>query len=361
MKRFAAFLIVLLVLMALALTGSFLYLKNQSSGRHSEENAVTLNLKITEGMTSRKTGNLLYSNEVIRNPKVFYLFARYPFIASIITGKSQDTFKVKAGLCTVKSSMDLAEIYETLNNARDESVKVTIPEGLTASKIASIFEEKGLCPRDAFLKAIRNKDLLSRHNIITDSAEGYLFPDTYEFAENSTAEEYAEKLIVSFEEKTKSLPGIALPENPTEQQLRTRRDLVVLASIIEREYRVQKEAPVISSVFHNRLKDGIGLYSCATVEYVITEILKKSHPDIITYDDLKIDSPYNTYRNRGLPPGAISNPGLTALTAAALPEKTDYYYFRLTDAEKGEHVFTRTLQEHVDEGVIFNTKKAAGR
>jgi len=134
---------------------------------------------------------------------------------------------------------------------------------------------------------------------------------------------------------------------------------VTLASIIEREYRSADEAPLIASVFTNRIKKGIGLYSCATVEYVITEVLGRPHPDIITYDDLKIQSPYNTYLNAGLPPAPICNPGLVALKAAAEPAQSDFYYFQLMDEAAGRHVFTKTLSEHVEQGAIFKTKKAS--
>ena len=101
------------------------------------------------------------------------------------------------------------------------------------------------------------------------------------------------------------------------------------------------------------------MYSYATVEYVITEVLGRPHPDIITYDDLKIQSPYNTYINAGLPPAPICNPGLVALKAAAEPAKTDFYYFQLMDEAAGRHVFTKTLSEHVEQGAIFKTKKAS--
>jgi len=134
-----------------------------------------------------------------------------------------------------------------------------------------------------------------------------------------------------------------------------------LASIIEREYRIDDEAPLIASVFKNRLKKNIGLYSCATVEYIITEIKNKKHPKRLFYDDLKVQNPYNTYINAGLPPGPISNPGFTALHAACNPAKTDYFYFRLIDADNGTHIFTRTFDEHNKANGTFLLKKAAGQ
>ena len=123
-------------------------------------------------------------------------------------------------------------------------------------------------------------------------------------------------------------------------------DTVILSSVVEREYRIREEAPVIASVFTNRLKHNIGLYSCATIEYIITEIQGLPHPGRITYKDLKIDSPYNTYKWAGLPEGPISNPGTIALEAAANPAKTNYYFFVLTDPSSGRHTFSTSFDEH---------------
>jgi len=119
-----------------------------------------------------------------------------------------------------------------------------------------------------------------------------------------------------------------------------------MASIVEREYRADDEAPLIASVFYNRLKRNVGLESCATLEYIITEIQNKAHPEYITLDDEKINSPYNTYKWAGLPPGPISNPGKIALEAAFHPAKTSYMYFVLKDAQAGRHFFSRDLSEH---------------
>ena len=119
-----------------------------------------------------------------------------------------------------------------------------------------------------------------------------------------------------------------------------------MASIVEREYRRKEEAPLIASVFYNRLRYNIGLESCATLAYIITDIEDKPHPEYLTVEDKHIDSPYNTYKWAGLPPGPIANPGLVALEAAVRPPKTDYYYFVLKDPATGEHYFSEDLQEH---------------
>ena len=124
------------------------------------------------------------------------------------------------------------------------------------------------------------------------------------------------------------------------------RDTLIVASIVEREYRAPDEAPLIASVFYNRLRRNIGLESCATLEYIITEIQQKAHPEYITTEDEKLNSPYNTYKWAGLPPGPISNPGRTALEAAFRPAQTDFLYFVLRDPDAGRHYFSRDLSEH---------------
>ena len=121
---------------------------------------------------------------------------------------------------------------------------------------------------------------------------------------------------------------------------------IILASIVEREYRVKDEASSIAGVFTNRLKINMALQSCATVEYIITEIQGKPHPERILTKDTKIDSPYNTYKWAGLTPGPISNPGLTALDAATNTPKTPYFFFQVENENTGKHVFTETFEEH---------------
>jgi UPF0755 protein len=130
--------------------------------------------------------------------------------------------------------------------------------------------------------------------------------------------------------------------------------------VVEREYQREEEAPLIASVFANRLRYNIGLYSCATIEYIITELQDKPHPEVITYADLATESPFNTYKHRGLPPTPISNPGMVALKAAAAPPTTPYYFFRVVNSASGEHHFSADLEEHIDAGITLYTKKAAG-
>jgi hypothetical protein len=260
---------------------------------------------------------------------------------------------VKAGTYKLSPSLSLYALYAYLQTGKQELIKVTLPEGLTISKTAAILEERQIIAADAFLAATENTTLLQSYGITGTSAEGFLFPDTYFFAYDETAERVVTTMLDNFFSKT-----AAIPHFPTDSVQRY--EAVILASIIEREYRVPEEAAKIAGVFSNRLQIGMGLQSCATVEYILTEVQHKPHPERLLNKDLEIDHPYNTYKWRGLPPGPISNPGMTALYAACNPEKSDYLYFRLEDAETGTHVFTRNLTEHARAGAII-LKRAAGR
>lgn len=260
---------------------------------------------------------------------------------------------IKAGTYKLSPALSVHALLAYLQAGKQELIKVTVPEGLTVSKTAVILEERQVIAADVFLEAAQNTDLLQSYGITGASAEGFLFPDTYFFSYNETAERVVKTMLDNFFSKTSVIPHF--PDDPKQ-----RYEAVILASIIEREYRVPEEAVKIAGVFSNRLRIGMGLQSCATVEYILTEIQHKPHPGRLLNRDLEIDHPYNTYKWRGLPPGPISNPGMTALYAACNPEKSSYLYFRLEDAETGTHVFTRNLTEHARAGAII-LKRAAGR
>lgn len=355
MKFARKILVALFVLIALCMTAAFaafFYVKNETSALDEIQNEKILRLKIEGGTTARDVAARLGQNGIIRNERAFYLLARFPNLAHIVfPGANPGIFTVKAGVCEVSSAMDAARIYGVLSAGLDEQTKISIPEGLTISKIAERFEAAGICTAKEFSSACRDEDFLKEIGIPFKSAEGYLFPDTYYFVPNSGAKSCVRAMVKNFFERTSGIKNFA---DASEER---RNQIVILASVVEREYRAADEAPMIASVFSNRIKNHIGLYSCATVEYVITEVLGRPHPDIITFDDLKIESPYNTYLHEGLPPAPISNPGLVALAAAANPAQSDFFYFRLMDEEEGRHVFTKTLEEHEKQNMIFKTKK----
>lgn len=254
---------------------------------------------------------------------------------------------LKSGEYTLILPATQFEIHNMLETGQPKILKVTVPEGRTLSKTARIFEDAGICSASDFLSAASSPTLLEKYHIPADTMEGYLFPDTYFFQENYAALLVVDRLAETFFQRLATVADVdsLTPDNLFEK--------VTLASIVEREYRVSAEAPVMAGVFYNRLSVNMPLQSCATVEYIITEIQGKPHPEVLYTRDTEIKDPYNTYVNRGLPPAPICSPGLTALSAVFNPDSNDFFYFRLVDASSGEHYFSKTFDAHIKAGEFF--------
>ncbi len=306
---------------------------------------VSCKIRVVQGTSVREVCSVLEENGLIKSADFFYYIIRFNLF------REDNDFCLKTGVYSLNNSMSLQDIYIKLQSGEQEYISVSIPEGLTITKIANILQSKNICSAKDFIAVCSSQELMEAYSISADNVEGYLFPDTYFLTPEMNAENVARELIDNFFRK---ISGI---ENLKDLNPEKLKHYVILASIIEREYRVASEAPLISSVFTNRLNNNIGLYSCATIEYIITELQGKPHPDRITYDNLKIDSPYNTYKWSGLPPGPISNPGLVALEAACNPAKTKYFYFVLTDPINGAHTFSETFDQHKAAGDVSNFVK----
>jgi UPF0755 protein len=212
--------------------------------------------------------------------------------------------------------------------------RLTIPEGYTMLQIANLVDASGITGRDAFLTALSDRRLMAEQQIEADSYEGYLFPDTYFFPKGTTAEAIVATLVSGFRRVM------------TDQRLERARQLgmsihevVTLAAMIEKETGAAEERPVISSVFHNRLKQGMRLESDPTVIYGIDDF-----DGNITRKHLAEKTPYNTYRIKGLPAGPIANPGEAAIEAALHPADTDYFYF--VARKDGTHQFSTNIRDH---------------
>jgi UPF0755 protein len=247
----------------------------------------------------------------------------------------------KAGWYRVPPGSSTLRVHDLLVSGSQSLVKLTIPEGWTISRIAALVEERGIAPAADFEAAARSATLAAELYVPAKTLEGFLYPDTYFVPAPFPAGTLARVMVETFFGRLDGIePGWrSLAAGELEAK-------VILASIVEREYRAAEEAPLISSVFENRLRLGIGLESCATIAYIITEIQHQPHPEYITLEDKGIDSPYNTYKWAGLPPGPIANPGGVALGAAFHPARTDYLYFVLRDPEEGRHYFSRDLDAH---------------
>jgi len=209
---------------------------------------------------------------------------------------------------------------------------VTIPEGATKEQIAQTLDENGICPKAPFLSACSDTSLLRSLDIPFATAEGYLFPETYEFKTASDPKTVVCRLVRQFHSTYQTVKGKS-------RTTLTEPEVVILASIVEKEAKLPAESPIIAGVFLNRLRRHIPLQSCATVQYILPE-----HKERLSNDDLKTPSPYNTYLHPRLPPAPICNPGRNALKAVLFPARHDYLFF--VAKGDGSHIFSKTPQEH---------------
>lgn len=292
---------------------------------------VDVEMSVPEGASGADIIEMLENRGVIEHPLIFKLYA---------SATNMDS-KYKSGDFAVNTGDSYAELLKILTdepNSMANKVKITIPEGFEAEQIANAMEQAGVTEADEFLKAVStdNYDFDFVKSIDNKSKrkyvlEGYLFPATYTFNRNTPAEEVVEEMLSVFEQVI------------SKYNIEDIDDTVTLASIIEREAVGDVDRRKVSSVFHNRLqgKDGLTkLQSCATVQYVLGE--RKA---VLSEADTRVKSPYNTYIHDGLPVGPIANPGEESIKAAIDPENTDYLYFGLN--KNGEHVFSKTYEEHL--------------
>lgn len=332
---------VVFILLA-GLFGGIFFVKSQLMPVVPGEATNQVRIEIPYGTTVSQVANILEENQLIKNGKIFYYSVRFPFILDLFFGEeNQDNdFQLKSGTYYINNNLNAVEIQKLLSSGQQEFVKIVIPEGLTISAIGAMLEENKVCSKEEFVYAAKNPGNAEKFGLAGRTLEGYLFPDTYFFNHGMDADHVCEVMVENFLEKIKTV------KNLSAKNAKELHEIVKLASIVEKEYRVPEEAPLIASVFKNRLRHNIGLYSCATVVYILTEIQGREHPKRVLIKDTKIDSPYNTYLYAGLPPGPISNPGLIALDAAVNTPKTDYYFFQIVDPKEGRHVFSETFEEH---------------
>lgn len=293
---------------------------------------------IKRGESTRSIVKDLKAQNLIRSSEYAFLYSKV------------NKLVYKAGSYLISPSMNTNDILNFLVEGKEISIKITIPEGLSLGKTAKLIEKNGIASANEFIQAASNASILESYGLLGNTAEGFLYPDTYYLSPSLEATEIVSLMIANFFKKNKQLKDF--PSDP-----KVLHKLITLASIVEREYRLSSEAPLIASVFTNRLAIGMGLQSCATVEYIITEIQGKPHPDRLLLEDLEIKSDYNTYLWAGLPPGPISNPGKIAIEAALHPAQSNYLYFRLTNPEIGSHTFSHSLDEHVRAGHSLDLKQ----
>jgi UPF0755 protein len=282
-------------------------------------------IKIKSGLSVKTIADSLEKYEIIKNADDF-IFTTKLF---------GNVAKLKAGAYWLNRKLSPYKAMKLLVGGKVSSVNVVIPEGVTSYHIASIFSKKLEIDSTKFIDLVNNPDLISSYDLNVNSLEGYLFPNTYSFYWGITEQEIIDILIKEFHHNlTDSLKNIVIEKGWSVHQILT------LASIIEGEAMVDSERAVISAVYHNRLKKGILLQADPTIQYIIPD-----GPRRLLNRDLAIDSPYNTYRYAGLPPGPVNNPGFQSIIAAIYPADVDYIYF--VAKGDGSHIFSRTWNEHL--------------
>lgn len=320
--------VLLAVILIFAAAAAFLFAGNAKTLKSAE-------VTIAEGSGSMDIAKTLKEEGVIRSEAAFLVQLRL----------SQYAGKLQYGTYEIKKDTGMKELFCTLatQGAKEGTVNVTIPEGFSAEQIGDILEKKGLFSKEDFLKAANTTEgydfewlkeikSSSKRNYLL---QGYLYPDTYNLYKTATPEEVISLMLSNFETH---ISGI-----DTEGTLDR---IVTEASVIERETSVDSERPVIAGVIENRLKENMRLQIDVTVIYPLTNGMYDQNS--VSYEDLKVDSPYNTYMNKGLPAGPICNPSVESIKAAAQPEQHEYLYYHTKSKDSKEHNFYKTYEEHID-------------
>jgi UPF0755 protein len=291
---------------------------------------------VKQGESPQSIGAELERVGVIRSKRLF----------EIMVGLRGVQNRLEAGDYEFDPGTPVVEVVERIATGKTASRDVVIPEGRRIEEVGEILEQAGIVTKDAFLAALVKSEYTEPflQQVSASSLEGFVFPARYEFRRGASASEVVDTLLLGFQ--TNIADKVQL-----EGQELTLEQVVTLASIVEREAQTPSERPIIASVFLNRLKAGIPLQADPTVQYAVANGDEASVQAYtywkkeLTVDDLKLDSPYNTYVYAGLPPGPIANPGLASIQAVVRPAATDYLFF-VAEGD-GSHLFAETLEEHL--------------
>ncbi len=319
---------------AVGAAGLYVYSQLQPvEAKGEQEKLVT----IPSGSSVRQIGNILEQQGLIKNGRLFGYYVQYK-------GWGE---QLQAGDYRFVPGATIDELVKSMRDGEVivNTVHFTIPEGWNVDQIAASLAEKSLVDKQTFLKEVQEGNF-PEYPFVADipknkdrkyRLEGYLFPETYEMEKGATEHEIIAKMLGQFQKEIKPEWLEALKQRNMKLD-----DAVNLASIVEREVTVDKERPIVAGVYFNRLHADWMLQADATVQFILGK-----QRDRITFDDLKIKNPYNTYVNKGLPPGPIANPGRASLAAVVSPQKHDYFFYVTKKDGSSEHFFSKTLEEHV--------------
>jgi UPF0755 protein len=337
MKGKNLFKVFLFCLVAIAfISGGIFYYRNEVISHPLKSNEKKLQFTVNNGENLSDVINTLNNKKIIKSK---YFITQY-------INRSSISQSVKPGVYSFNENIPLEKFIRYLNKGikDDEAVKVVIPEGYDVEHIAAVLDKKGIISKADFMKSCgeyKLPDFIKSDSRRKYTLEGYLFPDTYEFLKGTDGKEIIDVMLKRFSEEINNIQK-KTGKNINKEDLDK---IIIMASIVEKEVERQDERGKAASVFYNRLSKDMKLQSCATVLYALGV-----HKDKLYYNDLKVNSPYNTYIVKGLPVGPISCPGIECIKAAINPEKTNYLFF--VSKNDGTHFFSD------DEKKFLEIKKA---
>ena len=317
-----------IVLLILLVVG-YIYIQIGPYNKNSEKDIL---VEIPNGATLTKVSSILEENKLIKNKVLFKVVSKF----------KEDNNGVKAGKYLLSQKYSNSEILDVLISGKtyNDGIKVTIPEGSTYKEVIKYLTNKKIGKAEVYEELINNpKEFYDKYKFLDEkditTLEGFLYPDTYYFEKDMSEKDVISAMLKRFSE-------VYTPELKEKQKKMglTLQQVINMASIIEKEAVKDVDRPKIAGVFYNRLEIGMPLQSDATIQYIFDE---RKH--IVSYSDLKIDSPYNSYLNKGLPPTPIANPGIKSIEAALEPEDNDYLYFVAT--VDGGNNYSKTYDEHL--------------
>ena len=327
MFRWIKRLFVLLVVAAVIIGGAGWWIYSQTIEPYRGYSEPEVFVDIPPGSSTATIGSRLVDAGVIRDARTFQ-------VALWISGRSRS---LRAGEYRFDTPLHALDVIDKIARGDVYRRRLTFREGLTITEMAQVFEERGFGTAADFRTAAGNAALIQDLDPAARDLEGYLFPETYALPRGTTAAAVVALMVDGF--KTALTPEIR--SNATAAGLSIRQ-LVTLASLVEKETATPSERPLVAAVYSNRMKIGMGMQADPTVIYALQKAGK--YDGNLRREDLQFDSPYNTYRYAGLPPGPIAAPGKASLEAAARPADVDYLYF--VSKNDGSHVFASTLDEH---------------
>jgi UPF0755 protein len=288
------------------------------------ENEKNVRVVVPRGANLRITAESLAKAHVVSSATAFRFYA-------MIKGRGRP---IRAGTYVLKPSLSWGEVLDMLEGGKSVEQRITIPEGWSLEQIVPQLARVLKAPLDSVQAAVRDTALLHALDIPTPTLEGYLFPDTYVFPDGTTPRAAVRLMVGRFQQVWQPAWDSTL-----QKRAMSRNDIMSLAAIVEKEARLPEERPVIAAVYMNRIKAGMRLQADPTVQYAIGH-----HVARVFYKDLEIDSPYNTYKYNGLPPGPIASPGRPSIIAALNPANVPYRYF--VAHPDGHHEFTTDFAAH---------------